>query len=568
MIFNFRHLLLMTTAALYAGPATAQMSSHTDLRAVAPTVQTLGEPVDRALNAALEKRIVSGEIDKVVQGEFAGGVAKAVRHAYAQTNFAPMWTRNGAESFRKAARGLLSHGIVAEDVFDNGLDDLIQERFEGRSAKVKAKADLGLTMAALRAAKTLSAGLGDEGGMEDPSKTSAMQSWLTDYLQTAGKTGAAAELEALAPTHPQYTQLRTAMADYRELKRQGGWAAIPDGDLIELGDTDARVSALRVRLAKEGFGLKGYGSKGFGMGTTVEEPDLYDADMEAALKAFQRRHGLKDDGVVGGNTLEALNESVASKIGRIAETLHRWRRHGDLGERYVLANIPSYTAEGWEKGAKQISMRTVVGKPRHATPTFSDRVEYVVANPKWFVPVSIARRQKLSKLRQDPSYAPRKNYEVVEIASGQAVSAATVDWNDPDVLSTYRLVQQPGANNALGELKIIFPNQYSVYLHGTPTRHLFEEAQRAFSSGCVRLEDPEAMARWIARGDDRISPSDVSEQLDSGERERMYLGEQIPVHLTYHTVVANEAGEPVFYRDIYDRLEDVRMVKRMAELDG
>ena len=546
--------LLAGGAALLALtlPASAQdVAPHTTSTTVSAM---LGEPADAALNQALESRITAGDMDSDVTGEFSAGVARGLRHAYAQGNFAPIWSRDGALSLKAAARNLRDHGIIAEDVFERDLDDLIDQRFSS-SPDSRADADIALTLAALRAGRALSAGFGDEGGMDTPSTTGAMRSNLTDYLKTCGQGGCEDALSALAPTHPQYMGLQSALREYKALKREGGWARIPDGDLIEVGDTDPRVSALRTRLQAEGFEVPASAT-----------PDLYDAGLEAALKVFQKRHGLETDGVVGGNTLEALNESVSSKIARIADTLHRWRRHGDMGERYVLANIPSFTAEGWNGGRREIRMKTVVGSPRHATPTFSDEIEYIVANPKWFVPTSIARRQKLSKLQADASYAPANNYQVIDKASGEAVSSASVDWNAPDVLSRYRLVQGPGPNNALGQLKIIFPNQYAVYLHDTPTQHLFDEAKRAFSSGCVRLEDPEGMARWVASVDPDLTPEEVSAQLDSGERDRLYLDRHVPVHITYHTVTVNDAGEPVFHRDVYDRLEDVEMAEKLASL--
>ena len=543
------HLILSTAIAVGAASALALPTAA--VAEPAPGISQAEAPARSPVAKALEDRLHGKSFGAKTQKEFSPAVLEAVRRAYAQRNYAPLWTPQSAAAFREEARTLRDHGIVAEDVFTAKLDKRVDALGAG-SPKARAKADLNLTLAAARAARALSAGLGDEG--ETVTDGVAPQSGLVDYLQRAGE-GERGLLADYAPTHPQYAKLQTALADYKALARTGGWSRLPDGDLIEPGDTDPRVSALRTRLRAEGFDVP-----------DSPTPDLYDADVEAAVKDFQSRHGLEQDGLVGGNTLEALNESVHSKVARISDTLHRWRRHGDMGERFVLANIPSYTAQGWNGGVKEIEMRTVVGKPQHATPVFSDTVEYVVANPKWYVPVSIARRQKLSKLRRNAAYAPRNGYQVVSRETGQAVSAASVNWNDPDVLSRYRLVQQPGDNNALGEMKIIFPNQYSVYLHGTPTTHLFDEAQRAFSSGCVRLEDPEAMARWIAKYDEGFTPGEVSDQLDSGERERMYLDGGMPVHITYFTVTADERG-PVFHRDVYDRLDDVKAAKKLASLD-
>ena len=548
--------LLLGSAPLAV--AQSSSASHTQTRdAGSQAEERMGESPDRPLASALEARVTDGTTDDAVTSEFSEAVAKAVRHAYASRNFEPIWTESGAETFREESKHLFEHGIAVDDVFERDLDTLISVRFGDNSPEERAEADTRLVLAALRAAKAVGGDLSDARGI-DLSSGAPKRSGLADYLISTGKGEFASELEAFQPANPQYGKLKDALADYRELKEQGGWAAIPSGGIIEEGDTDKRVSAIRNRLALEGFASE----------ADSENPDLFNTSTVEALKAFQRRHGLKDDGVVGPNTLDAMNESVESKIARIAETMHRWREHGDLGERYILANIPSYRAEGWNKGEREIAMKTVVGQARHATPTFSDQVEYLVVNPKWYVPKSIARRQKLDDLKADPSYANRKNFEVVNISSGQAVDPASVNWNAPDVFERFRLVQQPGEKNALGQMKIIFPNQYSVYLHDTPTEHLFDRAQRAFSSGCVRLERPFEMAKWVAEGDPDMSPEEFQTQLDSNERDRMYLGEELPVHITYHTVTVNEDGEAVFHRDVYDEIEGIEQVERMAELSG
>jgi len=293
---------------------------------------------------------------------------------------------------------------------------------------------------------------------------------------------------------------------------------------------------------------------------------VFTPELETALKIFQTRHGLEDDGIIGNNTLFAMNESVESKIDKIADSMHRWRVQGDMGRRHIWANIPSYTAIGVNNGAYEIETKTIVGKPRFATQTFSDQVEYMVANPKWFLPVSITRRQKVPKLRRDPGYAQKYGYNIYDRETGAAIEAANVDWSEPGVARKYRFVQEAGPGNALGKLKIIFPNQYSIYLHGTPSMKLFDKAQRAFSSGCVRLEDPIAMAEWIAKGDSNLTAAGVLEASESGENTRMELDEHIPVHITYFLVTANEDGSVNFLRDVYERDDGIETVEKMAKL--
>jgi len=530
------------------------------------------------LAKALEAYFISGKADKALKSEFAPGVLLSIRHAYAQRIFKPVWTEAGAQNLTVSVRTLFEQGIVADKVFERDLKKVFKKRFKSKSAKKRAKADLELTQAFFRAAQAVSGGLNDEGGVAKATLRGPMRFNLTSALIKAGQGEVQAELAELEPLHPQYKALKSALSEYRNIYAAGGWLAIPEGDAVELGESDARMPALKARLQAEGYmasnNIMATPLARLIAQTTVNAqavsekkvPSLeMDSEIHTALKVFQKRHGLEDDGVLGKNTILALNESVESKIDRIADTLTRWRQHGDMGERYIWANTPSYTAEGWNQGQREISMRTVVGKARHATPVFSDTVEYVVANPKWFVPVSITRRQKLPKMRKDATYAESNNYAVFDRATGAEIDPLMVDWSQSDAASQYRFVQGPGEGNAMGEMKIIFPNQYSVYLHGSPSKSLFEKAQRAFSSGCVRLEDPARMAKWIANGDEDFSPLDVKQALDADIREKFVLDERLPVHITYFTVTANEDGSVNFWRDVYSRDDGISYVQKYAK---
>ena len=557
----------ITTTSLLAflciSPANAQtftLPQHGEV-ATEVSVSLMGDELDQPLAAALEKRLISKSFNKKVQKELGTSGQKTLRRAYAQGVFKPIWTEVGAQSLLQAVDNLDEHGLVASDDDLARLEALIAKRFDpAQSPKSRAKSDTQLSLSFLRKAKILAGGLSDEGGADKPNLDGPMRSNLTAALFSAGQGFAISELEALTPQHVQYGSLETALEHYRGLKAAGGWLAIPDGDVVELGDRDPRIPAIKNRLEAEGFyiPIRGYAE--------ATAPDVFTPELETALKTFQLRHGLSDDGIIGTNTLSAMNESVESKIDKIADSLHRWRVQGDMGDRYIWANIPSYTAVGMDKGVAEIEMRTIVGKPRFATQTFSDRVEYMVANPKWFLPVSITRRQKVPKLQRDPGYAQKYGYNIYDRKTGEAVEAANVDWTEKGVARKYRFVQEAGPGNALGKLKIIFPNQYSIYLHGTPSKSLFDKAQRAFSSGCVRLEDPVAMAEWIAKGDSNLTPDIVAEASDSGENTRLELEEQIPVHITYFLVTANEDGSVNFLRDIYKRDDGIETVEKMAKL--
>lgn len=562
-----------------------------------------GDPVGAPLPEEVEKAILDDWFEAEFDGEIHPSVTKAARRAYTQTMFKPIWTKDGAASLQEASRDLFTYGLTPDDVLESSLNQLVDQRFSGSSDAERAKADLGLTAAWLRLASAISGGLATDGEAEASRRSAATYGLLPERLIEAGQQDGEMTFEVFESSYPQYDRLKKALLDYRGLREAGGWLAIPEGDTIEPGNSDPRVPALRDRLAAEGYLDSGketetaMAAPGFGTRSDVEragqendrvgngvidesgedgEPDnrrdmepaetLYNDKLVRSVEAFQKRHGIKVDGLVGPGTLQALNESVESKIARIAGSMERWRQQGPADDRYVWVNIPSYRAEGWEDDERQITTKAIVGTAANQTPVFNDQVEYVVANPKWYMPVSILKNEKVPKLRRDPGYAQRSNFSVINRSTGEAVSAYSVNWNDPSVASKYRLVQQPGSSNALGELKIIFPNQYSVYLHGTPGEHLFDRAKRAFSHGCVRLEKPVQMAEWLAEMGHEVQPDTVEQAVEEDNHERFNFDHRVPVHITYMTVTVDEDGKASFWRDIYDRTEGVKQVEKFASV--
>ena len=284
------------------------------------------------------------------------------------------------------------------------------------------------------------------------------------------------------------------------------------------------------------------------------DPLLYDAALQSRVEAFQRAHGLSVDGAVGPNTLAMLNQGLAERAETIQMNLERWRwLPHDLGERYLLVNAPQYRLRGYEDGRETLTMDVIVGRESRETPQFSDRMEYLVVNPNWNVPYNIATQDKLPKLRSDPGYFDRLGY-VIYNANGQRVSPHSVNWNNYSRGHfPFRLVQTPGAQNALGTVKFIFPNQYNVYLHDTDDPSLFAEDARSISSGCIRVSDPRGLARWVTQGDPDLEMREVEAAWESGRTETLYLGEQIPVHIGYFTAWVGEDGKAEFYGDIYGR---------------
>ncbi|MAI90861.1 L,D-transpeptidase family protein [Ponticaulis sp.] len=560
---------------LIAAPAAPQDAAVIDA--------SLNVPVPSGVASAIQTTFERDTIDPLLDVSEDSGANMIARIAYAQRVFEPVWTEQGVASLVEAASELSEHGIHMGADYADHIQTLSEQRFSAASSEARAEADIELTAAWLEMAELVSGGLVDEGEAVRSVSDAPARSELVVMLAEAGNGNAVETLELLAPRHVQYRMLQQELRRYNDITQQGGWQAIPElDDVVEPGDDALIIPALRERLIAEGY----YSAGDFmeravadfivpdnsasvetvsaetdeTADATTEPPEFdfdgwytnYDEALVEAVEAFQRNHGLEVDGVLGPNTLEALNESVESKVERIETAMDFWRGQ-DMGERYVWANIPSYTVEGWADGQREISMKSIVGLPSRQTPVFSDEIEYAVANPRWYAPTSIVARDKLPRLQDDPSYAERNGYTIYDRESGNAVSAYNVDWTDPASASSYQFVQAPGAGNALGELKIIFPNQHAVYLHGTPSTYLFDRAERAFSSGCVRLEDPVRMAEWVAGGVNAPEAQELQDALATGDLERVNYETRTPVHLTYVTVTVDDEGRANFWRDIYNR---------------
>ncbi|MFA5910867.1 MAG: L,D-transpeptidase family protein [Vicinamibacterales bacterium] len=351
-------------------------------------------------------------------------------------------------------------------------------------------------------------------------------------------------VESMRPPHPEYAALQKALDDLHGQKEKGGWTAVP-AVVLKPGSSGPAVVALRQRLAASGH-LKAADG--------VAPSNRFDTDVEAAVKSFQELHGLKATGVVDAVTTTALNVPIEARIRQVAINLQRWRwLPNDLGARHFIVNIPYFTMAARENGKTVMDIRVVVGKPGHNTPIFSDEMETVVFSPYWNIPDSIAEGETAPAVARDPRYLEKQNIEVLRVSGDkvETLKASDVDWDNADALRNLAFRQRPGANNALGHVKFLFPNSYNVYLHDTPADALFERPGRAFSHGCVRVEEPEKLAKYVLKDFPEWDEPAMFAAMNAGAEKHVKLKEQVPVHIVYFTSWVDDKGGLHFQPDIY-----------------
>lgn len=357
-------------------------------------------------------------------------------------------------------------------------------------------------------------------------------------------------LKIILPESRVYYSLREALKGYETISANGGWQPVPPGPTLKKGARNARIVFLKHRLYASGD-LKLYANQN---PEQYLNNNLYDDQLFAAVSEFQKRHGLKQDGEVGTNTLKALNVPLDYKITSIKINLDLWRKlPKNLGQKYILVNVPAFKLYGVENNQKTLDMRVIVGRLDWNTPVFSEYMEYVVINPFWNIPSSIFVDEVLPEIKKDPDYLKKKNIELVSLSDAAVESSEYVNWYEVDPKNfNYRLRQQPGAANPLGKLKFMLPNKHSVYLHDTPTKSLFNRSNRRFSHGCIRVEHPLDLADFVFNDDNNWDAQKVQNAINSGASNNVYLKQPIPVHILYFTVWVEDDGSIHFRDDVYN----------------
>jgi len=358
-------------------------------------------------------------------------------------------------------------------------------------------------------------------------------------------TGASLEssFDERVPAGPVYLALQSWLARYREIAETGGWPLVNDGRALREGDSEARVQQLRERLR-----VTGELAAGDDAGAAEFDPVL-----GQAVRTFQARHGLATDGVVGARTLAALKVPVSRRIDQIRLSLERLRlADQEAVATQLVVNIAGFRAFFYRDGEQLWDTRVVVGRSYRQTPALRSHIETIEINPSWTIPPTILRHDVLPAIQSDPDYLASNDIRVID-PEGRFVDPATVDWGRYSDRLPYTLRQDPGPDNSLGMVKFLFPNDYLVYLHDTPQRDLFEQSERIFSSGCIRVENPMRLAELLLNDPVKYSRAALDAIVDGKKTQRINLPHPVPIIVAYLTASIDSDGSVLFYRDVYDR---------------
>lgn len=358
------------------------------------------------------------------------------------------------------------------------------------------------------------------------------------------------------PTLVQYRGMKRLLGEYRALAESEQFVALPVVRKLEAGESYVGIDALRQRLLFLGDLER---EEGAAAGAAA----LYDSTLVAAVKRFQSRHGLLADGVIGKGTFAALNVPLRQRVTQLQLALERLRWLPDLsGREFIVVNVPGfelYAFAAGNSGAPDLRMPVIVGKALDTeTPVFQEEMRYVIFRPYWNVPSSITKDELIPKLRKDPAYLQTEDMEIV---GGFADETPALEVNEETLerlaRGALRIRQRPGPKNSLGLVKFIFPNNNNVYLHDTPSPSLFARQRRDFSHGCIRVEDPVALAHWVLRDKPEWTEEKIRAAMDAEESSRVNLTTPLLVLVFYTTAIANTDGTAWFYEDVYGH--DARM---------
>lgn len=474
------------------------------------------------------------------------------RTFYAERQNAPAWVADRSDLKAIAALHVLrtapAHGFAAADYREAELTadlDTLRNDTRDEPGRIErlAALDVGLTTALLTLGRDVALGRTTPASIDGHWESRRRAPDFVGILVHVAEGDPGTWLDTVRPPHPEYAALQKALVDLLGQQGEGGWRKV--SGTFKPGQSHSSVVVLRQRLGETGE-LRG--------AAAANASPVYDADIDAAVRSFQEHHGIKTTGVVDARTLAAMNVSLDDRIHQIEMNLERWRfMPADFGPRHFLVNIPSYRLMVRENGKTVMDMRVVVGKRGHETPVFSGDMATVVFSPYWNVPDSIVTTETAPAAARDPDYLARNDIEILRVSTsgGTPVDPSDVAWDNPAALRRLAFRQRPGAKNALGLVKFLFPNSFDVYLHDTPADALFGRAGRALSHGCVRVEQPEALAQYVLHGYPEWDEPRILAAMHSGVEKHVKLNATIPVHMVYFTTWVDAGGGLHFHPDVY-----------------
>lgn len=477
----------------------------------------------------------------------AAAANKSVLAFYKDRNYQPIWTggdrkqRDRRAALAKALSRAGDHGLP---VAQYNVDLVAQNLRTVRDAKTLGALEVQMTQQFLAYAHDVQSGILVPGRIDKDIYRKAPRRGDAALLTAFSKSTPGAFLNRLPPQSSEYAGLMKAKLELEQKLGKGGWGAkVPESRTLRPGEGGAAVVALRNRLTRMGY-------------MNRSASPTYDAKLQRAVQAFQADHGLAQDGVAGPGTLAEINQSVQYRLAQVVTAMERERwmntPHG-RGKTHIWVNLPDFHMRLVDNGRTSFITRSVVGerKSDKRTPEFSDQMTYMEVNPDWTVPRSILARDYLPKMQQNPNAA---RYLQLIDASGRSVPREAIDFNAYTAQNfPFTVKQAPGDGNALGRVKFMFPNPHAIYLHDTPQKHLFARELRAYSSGCIRLNDPFDFAYELLSRQRTDGKSYFNRILNSGQLTRINLEKPIPVHLVYRTAFVDGKNGVQFRRDFYGR---------------
>ena len=502
--------------------------------------------VDRELEWLIERLQASGSL--TIEGATVRA-SDVTLDVYERRAFAPLWSRRGdLAALLRTVYAVYTDGLDPDLYHRTPLSSLWAAELDPPGA---AELDLLATDALVRLSHDLRFGRAraiDPTGLVNGFGPFGGTDAAGDLLAVLASGRLEQHVAALRPSHFDYDGLRGGLSGLRVLERAGGWKPIPSGPTMQRDSLDARIPLLRQRLALSGD-LPGEGPES---GEGIDET-RFDVALEDAVRTFQHRHGLNEDGRVGSRTLEALNVPVERRIEQIRVNLERARWvTEEVADTYVAVNVAAARVYLIRSQSVDFEARAVVGHDETRTPVFSALMRYIDLNPTWTVPSGIVE-EVLQAVRRDPRYLEVQRMHVLD-SEGRPVDASTLDfWAFTPETFPYVFRQEPGPRNPLGRLKLMFPNPYTVYLHDSPARSLFALERRLFSHGCIRVEDPVGLAVEVLDEPATWTRETLEAAIAEGDTRTIPLERPVMVYVVYRTAEADPMGTLHFYADVYER---------------